>query len=695
MSNKSESPLTQVFNVTDYKNYINYTRSNDKFLLKLHCQILLIYRRNPEDSTSRKQLFGFFAYHATIVACDGRRMRRVAYKERKRIVSRLTIKTPDDAQLALERLYEDVARRVSAGPSAICPIDMAASFIKVCQAQSCGKCVPCRVGLNNLVNLMESVLDGKAKLGTISLIENTAQVISDTADCAIGYGAADYILRTIKAFRKDYESHILKGKCSERFEQAVPCISKCPANVDVPGYLSLVGERRYADAIRLIRKDNPFPCVCGYVCEHPCETRCRRMMIDDAINIRGIKRFAADNSGIVPPPACLPDTGKTVAVIGGGPAGLSAAYFLQLMGHNVTVFEKRARLGGMLRYGIPNYRLPREKLQYDLDAITSTGVKVKLNTEIGKDISFNDIRRQYDAVYIAIGAHADKKLKVAGADKNGVISAVEFLRGIGDEVIPDFTGKRIVVVGGGNVAMDAARVSVRLNAEKVSVVYRRRERDMTALPSEVEEAIAEGVEILSLNAPAGIDSDENGNVTAFRTQPQMVGLIGEDGRPAPVNAKLPEKSVPCDIIIVAIGQDVEHRHFRECIVPVEWGTLVTSESSAIPNLPGVFAGGDCASGPATVIKAVEAGKVAAANIDQYLGFSHKLEVNIDVSFTALREKPSIGRIELTEREAGERKRNFDLAENGMTREEVSQECRRCLRCDHFGFGALGEDNSTW
>jgi NADPH-dependent glutamate synthase beta subunit-like oxidoreductase len=265
------------------------------------------------------------------------------------------------------------------------------------------------------------------------------------------------------------------------------------------------------------------------------------MMIDDAINIRGIKRFAADNSGLVPPPAGRPDTGKTVAVIGGGPAGLSAAYFLQLMGHNVTVFEKRARLGGMLRYAAsPTNRLPREKLQYDLDAITSTGVKVKLNTEIGKDISFNEIRRQYDAVYIAIGAHADKKLKVAGADKNGVISAVEFLRGIGDEVIPDFTGKRIVVVGGGNVAMDAARVSVRLNAEKVSVVYRRRERDMTALPSEVEEAIAEGVEILSLNAPAGIDSDENGNVTAFRTQPQMVGLIGEDGRPRQSTPSFPK-----------------------------------------------------------------------------------------------------------------------------------------------------------
>ena len=178
----------------------------------------------------------------------------------------------------------------------------AASFIKVCQAQSCGKCVPCRVGLNTLVNLMESVLDGKAKLGTINLIENTAQVISDSADCAIGYGAADYILNSISAFREDYEYHILKGKCSMRFEQAIPCVSNCPANIDVPGYITLVGEKRYDDAIRLIRRDNPFPCACGYICEHPCETRCRRTLLDDAINIRGIKRFAADYSGIVPPP---------------------------------------------------------------------------------------------------------------------------------------------------------------------------------------------------------------------------------------------------------------------------------------------------------------------------------------------------------------------------------------------------------
>lgn len=603
--------------------------------------------------------------------------------------------TPDSAQQILKRIYEELARRIISGPTAICPIDMASSFMKVCQAQSCGKCVPCRIGLNNLVNLMESVLDGKAKNGTIALIENTAQVISDTADCAIGYGAADYVLKSLNAFRRDYEYHILKGKCSAWFEQAVPCVSSCPAGIDVPGYITLVGEKRYDDAIRLIRKDNPFPSTCGYICEHPCETNCRRKLLDESINIRGIKRFAADYSGTVPPPECLPETGKKIAVIGGGPSGLTASYYLQLMGHQVTVFEKRAHLGGMLRYGIPSYRLPRERLQYDLDAILSTGIIVKLKTDIGADITLKELRDTFDAVYIAIGAHLNKKLGIEGEDKEGVISAVEFLRKIGDEILPDYTGKKVVVVGGGNVAMDAARTAVRLGAERVRVVYRRRQKDMTALPSEVEAAIAEGVEMVTLHAPVGIVSDEKGLVTAFRAQPQIVGRIGDDGRPSPRNAKQPEIVIPCDTVIMAVGQVVETGSYEQSGVPVKGGTLVADAGGAVSTIAGSFTGGDCLSGPATVIRAIEAGKVAAANIDQYLGFQHRLEVKIDIPFTVLREKPLMGRVEMTEREAAERKCDFEVSEKGITREEVAREASRCLRCDHFGFGALGGGSSEW
>jgi NADPH-dependent glutamate synthase beta subunit-like oxidoreductase len=610
-------------------------------------------------------------------------------------MNRLTITAPDSAQQILKGLYEELARRIVSGPTAICPIDMAASFMKICQAQSCGKCVPCRVGLNNLVNLMESVLDGQAKTGTIDLIEKTARVISDSADCAIGYGAADYVLKSLNAFRKDYEYHILKGKCSASFEQAVPCASSCPAHIDVPGYITLVGEKRYEDAIRLIRRDNPFPSTCGYICEHPCEANCRRKLLDESINIRGIKRFAADSTGFVPPPECLPATGKKIAVIGGGPSGLTAAYYLQLMGHRVTVFEKRARLGGMLRYGIPGYRLPNDRLQYDLDAVLATGITVKLNTDIGEDTTYKELRDTFDAVYIAIGAHMNKKLGIEGEDKEGVISAVELLRKIGDGIMPDYTGKKVVIVGGGNVAMDAARTAVRLGAARVSVIYRRRQKDMTALPSEVEAAIAEGVEMVTLHAPAGIVSDEKGHVTGFRAQPQVVGRMGEDGRPAPRNAKQPEIVIPCDIVIMAVGQAVEAGSFEQSGVPLMKGTLAADAGGAINTVPGSFTGGDCLSGPATVIRAVEAGKAAAANIDQYLGFNHRLEVKIDIPFTALREKPLMGRAEMTEREAADRKCDFKLCEKGMTREEAVREASRCLRCDHFGFGALRGGSLPW
>src|SRR5699024_2404117 len=276
------------------------------------------------------------------------------------------------------------------------------------------------------------------------------------------------------------------------------------------------------------------------ICEHPCEARCRRGMIDDPINIRGLKKFAVNNAGTVPNPPCAPDTGKRVAIVGGGPGGLSAAYYLRLMGHSVTVYEQQKKLGGMLRYGIPSYRFPREKLDEEIASILSTGIEVKLETTIGKDISYNDLRKQYDALYLAIGAQTDKKTGIPGEDSQGVISAVEMLRGIGDDIMPDFTGKKVVVIGGGNVAMDVTRSAIRLGAEKVSCVYRRRQADMTALAEEVEGALAEGAELLTLQAPVRIEADENGHAVALWVQPQIIGPVGRDGRPRPNKADCPE-----------------------------------------------------------------------------------------------------------------------------------------------------------
>lgn len=234
-------------------------------------------------------------------------------------MSRLEIMSPTRARIVMEGLYKDLERRIESSPPGLCPVDMARAFLELCHAQTCGKCVPCRIGLGQLNQLIRDVLNGKATMDTLDLMEKTALSIMDSADCAIGYEAANMVYKGLIGYRDDYVEHIRNGRCTCTYNQPVPCVAICPAHVDIPGYVALVEEGRYADAIRLIRKDNPFPTTCGFICEHPCEARCRRNMVDDAVNIRGLKRFAADYAGFVEPPECAPSTGKKVAVLGGGP----------------------------------------------------------------------------------------------------------------------------------------------------------------------------------------------------------------------------------------------------------------------------------------------------------------------------------------------------------------------------------------
>ena len=608
-------------------------------------------------------------------------------------MSRLKVETPDQAQLTVERLYKDLERHIIASPPGLCPVDLQLSFLKVCHAQTCGKCTPCRIGLGQLQKLMESVLEGKATMKTLQLIEDTANNIMDSADCAIGYEAAHMVLAGLVGFKEDYIHHIKTGKCNSTVNHSVPCVALCPAQVDIPGYIALVGEGRYADAIKLIRKDNPFPTACALICEHPCEARCRRNMIDAAINIRGLKRMAVDNApaNTVPVPEKAETTGKRIAIIGGGPSGLAAAYYLELMGHHAVVFEAKSKLGGMLRYGIPSYRFPRERLDQDIEVILSTGVEVHLNTKIGSgegEVPFNKLREEYDAVYIAIGAHEDKKVGIEGEDSKGVISAVEMLGSIGEEVMPDFKDKTVVVIGGGNVAMDCTRSAIRLGAKEVTIAYRRRKSDMTALPEEIEGAVAEGAELYELKAPHKIEADENGNVVALWAEPQIIGPIDAWGRARPIRAELPLNRIPCDIIVVAIGQGVELRPFEEAGVKVKRGSIAAMDTGELANANGVFAGGDCVTGPATVIRAIAAGKVAAANIDEYLGYEHEISCDVEIPPADLSDKRPCGRIQMKEKEAGERKNNFEEFECGMTVQEACQEAGRCLRCDKFGLSAL-------
>ncbi|MFR6057545.1 MAG: NAD(P)-binding protein [Evtepia gabavorous] len=520
----------------------------------------------------------------------------------------------------------------------------------------------------------------------------TAQSIVDSADCAIGFEAAQMVLDGYVAFQDDYLAHVTQGSCTANFK-SVPCVELCPAHVDVPGYISLVGEERYDDAIRLIRKDNPFPSVCGLVCEHPCETHCRRTIVDSPLNIRGIKRFAVDHAGEVPAPPRAPSSGKTVAIVGGGPSGLTAAYFLSLMGHTVTVFERKPKLGGMLRYGIPSYRLPGSYLDRDIDTILSTGVSVRVNCEVGTDVTLEELRRDYDSLYLAIGASLHKGLGIPGEDAKGVLSAIEMLDITIRSVKPDFTGKHVVVVGGGNVAMDATRTAVRLGAASVKCVYRRRISDMTALPEEIEGAMAEGCEVLPLKAPVRIETDDDGAVTALVVQPQVIGEV-RGGRPAPRKADQPEERIACDVVLMAVGQVVDSKSFAQAGVPTDHNNIVTADDGSVPGLEGVFSGGDCVSGPATVILAIEAGKVAAASIDEYLGFHTDISANLDIPPAPFRLKHATGRVDLTEREANWRKNDFELMENCMSEQEMAQECS-CLRCDHYGHAGFSERLIKW
>ena len=606
-------------------------------------------------------------------------------------MARLSVapRAKDDAKFAT--FLDEYERRVEATPPGMCAVAMQLDLLRAGGCQTCGKCVPCREGIAHIETLLEEVLAFDAEPDALDEIRAQAAVVRDTADCAIGWHAAEVLLAGLDTFKEEFESHVKQGKCREGVAQTVPCETLCPAHVNVPAYIALAGSGDYAGAIGMIRKDNPFPTACAFVCEHPCENRCRRTLIDAPINIRGIKKFAVDQLAAdqVETPAPAAPTGKKVAIVGGGPSGLTCAYFCALMGHEVHVLEMRKQLGGMMRYGIPAYRFPRERLDEDIRAIVSAG-NVTVHTECRIDAEgMRRLSEEYDAVYVAIGAQGGKTLKLDGADAEGVMSAVDLLTKIGDGDYPDFTGKNVVVVGGGNVAMDCARTSVRAGAASVTVAYRRRLEDMTALRAEIDSAMQEGVEMMTLQAPDHIEV-EDGRAVALHTQPQFIGPV-KRGRPAPQKADKPLVRVPADVVLIAVGQDIESAPSEEAGMQADRTYFEADDGlKSVGSLDNVFVGGDCQVGPKTVIIAIGAGKVAARNIDDYLGFNHEPDCGVEVPPAAANWRQPCGRVNIVERPARERKGDFDAVEVEMSAEEAFQEARRCLRCDHFGCGVLDE-----
>lgn len=606
-------------------------------------------------------------------------------------MARLSVapRAKDDSKFAT--FLDEYERRVEATPPGMCAVAMQLDLLRAGGCQTCGKCVPCREGIAHIETLLEEVLAFDVEPDVLEEIRAQAAVVRDTADCAIGWHAAEVLLAGLDAFKEEFESHVKQGQCREGVAQTVPCETLCPAHVNVPAYIALAGSGDYAGAIGMIRKDNPFPTACAFVCEHPCENRCRRTLIDAPINIRGIKKFAVDQLAAdkVATPAPAAPTGKKIAIVGGGPSGLTCAYFCALMGHEVHVLEMRKQLGGMMRYGIPAYRFPRERLDEDIRAIVSAG-NVTVHTECRIDAEgMRRLSEEYDAVYVAIGAQGGKTLKLDGADAEGVMSAVDLLTKIGDDEYPDFTGKNVVVVGGGNVAMDCARTSVRAGAASVTVAYRRRLEDMTALRAEIDSAMQEGVEMMTLQAPDHIEV-ENGQAVALYTQPQFIGPV-KRGRSAPQKADKPLVRVPADVVLIAVGQDIESAPFEEAGMQADRTYFEADDGlKSVGSLDNVFVGGDCQVGPKTVIIAIGAGKVAARNIDDFLGFNHELDCGVEVPPAAANWRQPCGRVNIVERPARERKGDFDAVEVEMSAEEAFQEARRCLRCDYFGCGVLDE-----
>lgn len=612
-------------------------------------------------------------------------------------MGRLTVEPAAKADGQMGEFVEAFARRVEAMPPGQCPVGMMLGQLQASMAQTCGKCTPCAQGMPKIAALLSDVAEFRATEATVGEIRAKATLLRDTADCAVGWQAGQMVLEGLDAFADEFASHVEAGTCAPGTRQTVPCVTLCPAHVNVPAYIALAEEGRFAEAVKMIRKDNPFPTACALVCEHPCEERCRRTMVDAPVNIRGIKKYIVDTvaADTVETPAPLPSTGKRVAVVGAGPSGLTCAYFLALMGHEVVVHEARKKLGGMMRYGIPAYRFPRERLDEDIRAILGAG-SIEVKTECAVDAAeMAKLAGWYDAVYVAIGAQGGKTLALEGADAEGVMSAVDLLGVIGDGEHPDFTGKKVVVIGGGNVAMDCARTSVRLGAESVTVAYRRRLEDMTALPAEVESAIAEGVEMMCLQAPERIEVDAEGRAAALVCQPQRIGAV-KRGRPAPVAADKPELRLEADIVLIAVGQAIESAPFEEYGMEADRTYFVADQYLRAMGQEGVFVGGDCQWGPKTVIMAIAAGKTAAANIDHELGFHHELDCGAAVPPARPNDRTAYGRVQVAERPACERKHDFEGVEVPMTDEEAAQECCRCLRCDVYGIGALtGRGLEAW
>lgn len=578
-----------------------------------------------------------------------------------------------------------------------CMVDVAKYFLNFLRDESCGKCISCREGTQRMWEIVKDISEGKGKEEDLVLLKELAPIVKSASMCGLGQTAANPVLSTLRYFENEYEEHIKYKKCSALVCKEIvssPCQYICPTDQEASVYIALIAQEKFKEAMDIIRKDNPLPIVCGRVCHHPCETACRAGEIGEPIAIRALKRFVIDWSianGYKTQPTLEAPKKERVAVVGSGPAGLTASYYLSQKGYQVTIYESLPVPGGMLAIAIPDHRLPKKILNFDIENIIDSGVTLKTNMTLGKDFSIDDLFKQgYKAVFVAIGAHKPMKLNIPGEETQGVIQALELLRvvNLGEKIE---LGERVGIIGGGNAAVDAARVAIRnKNCKKVTILYRRTRKEMPAFQEEIESAIEEGVEIQFLVAPSKVLT-KNGKIFGLECIRMKLGDLDASGRRRPIPIEGSEFKVKLDTLIPAIGErpDISFLTDKDKLNTTKWETLVADEKNLATNREGVFAGGDVVTGPRTVVEAIASGKIAAQSIEKYLE-GKSLEREYNLTRPSIYVKP----IELTEEEKEKakrpkmpklpkksRKKNFREVELGLTKEGAIREARRCLRCD--------------
>lgn len=601
------------------------------------------------------------------------------------------------------------------GEDDVCVVDMARRYFMAVQDGSCIKCVPCRVGTRVVLDVLDKFDEGIATAADLDKLKETVEELSGISLCGLGITAVRPLADALENFADEFKAHAEgKASCAPTGGYGemltAPCQNACPAGVRIPDFIGLLADGKVDEAVSVFKSTNPFPAIIGRVCPHPCQDVCTRNAIEQAICVAWLHRYVGDHAiemrakGIVPKEKAARD-GRKVAIVGGGPAGLTAAYYLAKSGHKVTIFEALPAVGGMLRVGIPEYRLPNDVIDAEVDFIRDLGVEIQCGVVIGKDISLDKLREDYEAVFLGVGAHVGKKMGVEGEDDyEGLLDAVTYLRrvGLGDRTKP---GDKVCVIGGGNTAIDSARTSLRLGCSEVSIVYRRSRDEMPANIWEIEEAEEEKVNFNYLTNPVRI-LGAGGKVTGMECVRMELGEPDESGRRRPVPVEGSEFVIECDVIIPAVSQAPDLGFLEGSgIEATRWSTIVTDPWTMATGVEGVFAGGDAVSGPLTVVSAVGQGRRAATAMNQYLkrdevedDVGPMMKWLVDAAFSADGNfdvsgyTPQAGQ-EMPAIPLDGRTNDFSEVETGYDYPTTVTEANRCIRCYRL-LAAARKDHRT-